>query len=150
MYNREKTQAQLDKVQAGCRSRLLTTDFIEQQIASCEAWLADRKLPSEVQKHVTYHYVETVPNSYKASADATHMSMSFTTKGKVKDVEIERSYTQHEPYGGAVSRFNLCASKLFEEEYDLYFYTTNEKQRKAMRHLVRSWGFNPGTLYAQL
>jgi DNA-binding transcriptional regulator WhiA len=147
MFDKLKIQEQLDKVQKGCKVRLLSITQVESLINEAENWISDHKLPEDILPYVSFEYVESVAKAYKYSAESTRLSLSFTKKGTVKDITVSRSYA---PKGYHTSRFHLNSGKLFAEVYDLEFFTKNEKQRKLLLAAVRSWGFNAGSLTAQV
>jgi hypothetical protein len=148
MYNREKAIEQLNEVQKGCKARLLTIEDIEQCINICEKWLIDHNTPEFLMPYIHYEYYQCVPNAYKYPGDATKLFLAFTKEGKVKTVEVKRDYTQNISNGGVVSRFRLNTTALKELRID--WFDTDEKNKEVKNRFIRSYGFNPGTLTAQV
>ena len=143
MFNKEKVAAQLAEAQGKATTRTLTIKAIEQLAAMAELEATD--LPAWMLKYATFEYQETVPNSYKYTPHATRIEFSFTQKGTVKDVTVERKPTRSEPFGGCIKRFVLDTAAMMKNEYGVD-YASYEHKLLAHR-LIATYGFNhQGTL----
>jgi hypothetical protein len=136
MFNREKVQAQLSEAQGKTTARTLDIDQVERLAELAESKAKD--LPVWILKYVIFEYQETVANSYRYVPDATRAEFTFTQKGTVKNVTIERTNTRSQAYGGSIRRFVLDVGQMTAQEYGTDYYGNS----LLINRLIAAYGFN--------
>ena len=130
-----KIEKSLEKEQKGARARTWSIEEVEEEVKRAEE--AAQRHPAWTFKHLTYVTYEAVSNSYKNAGQATYLRMSFTQKGKVKDVSVVRRTAKSRPFGGLVAELHLTA-EAFREHFE-----QEEIGSKLKNYLFKSLGFGP-------
>ena len=139
MITDKEIQEMLNKVQHGCRTRLLDVGNVRGAISLAADFIAAHSIPSPALKNIGFEYSpHSVAKAYGYAAEGTILTVLYGGDGDVKEIRLSRGYVNY----AARSRLFVRASwdKLFEEaglgEFD--------------KAVAKSWGFSVGHGTAQI